>query len=181
MAFTSDRSGNQQVWVADRNESQIRRVTTLEGASVNVGSWSPDGRSLALDAIVAGNADIYVVSDGGGPLRRLTDAPARESDSGVVARRPMDLLRVECVRTIGNLEDASGRRNLRYSSPLTEGLSLARPPMVGPSTTSIVHAAIPSTPSDRSSRSLPLAGLRQLCSQASPPARGTSPTRASSF
>ena len=48
VAFTSDRSGNQQVWVADRNESQIRRVTTLEGASVNVGSWSPDGRSLAL-------------------------------------------------------------------------------------------------------------------------------------
>ena len=80
VAFTSDRSGNQQVWVADRNESRIRRVTAFEGASINVGSWSPDGRSLALDAVVAGNADIYVVSDSGGPLRRLTDAPARESD-----------------------------------------------------------------------------------------------------
>jgi Tol biopolymer transport system component len=80
VAFTSDRSGNQQVWVADRNESRIRRVTAFEGASINVGSWSPDGRSLALDAVVAGNADIYVVSDSGGPLRRLTDALARESD-----------------------------------------------------------------------------------------------------
>ena len=80
VAFTSDRSGNQQIWVADRNESGIRRLTTLEGASVNAGSWSPDGRSLALDAVVGGNTDIYVVSDGGGPLKRLTDAPARESD-----------------------------------------------------------------------------------------------------
>ena len=80
VAFTSDRSGNQQIWVADRNESGIRRLTTLEGASVNAGSWSPDGRSLALDAVVGGNTDVYVVSDGGGPLKRLTDAPARESD-----------------------------------------------------------------------------------------------------
>jgi Tol biopolymer transport system component len=80
VAFVSDRSGTQQVWVAGRDQSRQRSVTSLQNASVNIGSWSPDGRSIAFDATIDGNTDIYIVSADGGPLTRLTNSPAMEMD-----------------------------------------------------------------------------------------------------
>jgi Tol biopolymer transport system component len=79
VAFTSDRSGDPQVWVANRDGSGLRRVTAFAGELINVGSWSPDGRSIAIDAVVAGNVDIYVLSVDSGGLKRLTSGPARDS------------------------------------------------------------------------------------------------------
>jgi Tol biopolymer transport system component len=80
VAFTSDRSGSEQVWIAGRDGSALRSVTNLQGATVNVGSWSPDGQSVAFDATMAGNRDIYVVRSDGGPLKRLTHDTGEESD-----------------------------------------------------------------------------------------------------
>ena len=80
VAFTSDRSGNQQVWVAGRDGSGLRSVTHLQDATVNVGSWSPDGQWVAFDATMDGNRDIYVVGANGGPLKRLTDGKGTEGD-----------------------------------------------------------------------------------------------------
>jgi Tol biopolymer transport system component len=79
-AFVSNRSGSDQVWVANRDGSGLRSVTALQDAAVNLGSWSPDGRSLTFDATIAGIAHIYVVSATGGPIKRLTDATATERD-----------------------------------------------------------------------------------------------------
>ena len=47
---------------------------------MNVGSWSPDGRSVALDAVVGSASDIYIVGVDGGPRTRLTDGRAHASD-----------------------------------------------------------------------------------------------------
>ena len=80
VAFASDRSGSQQVWVAGRDGSALRSVTDLQDATVNVGSWSPDGQWVAFDATMGGNRDIYVVRSDGGPLKRLTDGTGAESD-----------------------------------------------------------------------------------------------------
>ena len=80
VAFSSDRSGTQQVWVARHDGSRLRSVTTLQGATVSVGSWSPDGGWIAFDAAVDGNKDLYLVSPDGGPVKRLTSGPADESD-----------------------------------------------------------------------------------------------------
>ena len=44
VAFASDRGGSPQVWVAGRDGSALRSVTRFESATVNVGSWSPDGQ-----------------------------------------------------------------------------------------------------------------------------------------
>jgi len=79
VAFTSDRSGDPQVWVANRDGAALRRVTSFGGELLNVGSWSPDGRSIAIDAVVAGNVDVYVVSVESGGRKRLTSGPARDS------------------------------------------------------------------------------------------------------
>ena len=80
VAFTSDRGAGSEVWLAERTGAGLRRVPGLEASSVNVGSWSPDGRSVALDAVVAGVSDIYIVGVDEGRPRRLTDGRAHVSD-----------------------------------------------------------------------------------------------------
>jgi Tol biopolymer transport system component len=80
VAFASDRSGNQQLWVANVDGSALRSVTELQDATVSLGSWSPDGRWLAFDATIGGKTQIYVVPVGGGPLKRVTDGTATEID-----------------------------------------------------------------------------------------------------
>ncbi len=80
VAFVSNRSGRPQVWVAARDESELRSVTTLEDATISIGSWSPDGRWIAFGATIGGNADLYVVRADGGAIRRLTNSNATEID-----------------------------------------------------------------------------------------------------
>ena len=74
IAFESDRSGNGEVWVCDRDGRGAVQLTSF--ADVNAGSpcWSPDGRWNSFDAAPDGNADIYVISADGGSPRRLTTA-----------------------------------------------------------------------------------------------------------
>ena len=80
VAFASDRSGSWQVWVANRDGSALRSVTQLLDASVSLGSWSPDGRSLTFDATIRDSTDIYVVPVNGGPAKRLTEGTFKEID-----------------------------------------------------------------------------------------------------
>lgn len=80
VAFVSDRSGSQQVWVAARDGSALHSVTRLQDATVNLGSWSPDGRWLVFDATIAGNTDLYLAPVDGGPVKRLTDGKSAEID-----------------------------------------------------------------------------------------------------
>jgi Tol biopolymer transport system component len=80
VAFVSDRSGSQQIWVANRNGSGLRSVTSLRDASVSLGSWSPDGRVLTYDATIGETTHIYVVPLNGGPATRLTQSASGEID-----------------------------------------------------------------------------------------------------
>ena len=77
-AFVSDRGGSQQVWVADRTLCRERSITKLQDATVDLGSWSPDGRSFAFAATINANTDLYVVPLAGGPPTQLTTGPAIE-------------------------------------------------------------------------------------------------------
>jgi Tol biopolymer transport system component len=80
VAFTSDRGVGSEVWLAERTGAGLRRASSLEASAMNVGSWSPDGRSVALDAVIGGVSDIYVVGVDEGRPRRLTDGRAHVSD-----------------------------------------------------------------------------------------------------
>jgi Tol biopolymer transport system component len=80
VAFTSDRGGNQQVWVAGRDGASERSLTRLPDAVVNVGGWSPDGRWLAFDAVIGDKTAIYRVSLDG-VLQQLTDDSATNGDA----------------------------------------------------------------------------------------------------
>jgi Tol biopolymer transport system component len=78
IAFTSDRSGQSQVYVGDSDGSNVVQLTSLADARCNAVRWSPDGRRLAFGAMISGNRDIYVADAGGGATRRLTTDSSEE-------------------------------------------------------------------------------------------------------
>ena len=80
VAFTSDRNGSPQVWVASRDGSALRSVTQLKDASVSLGSWSPDGRWLVFDATIGDRTNIFTVSVDGGAAKQLTKGGPTEID-----------------------------------------------------------------------------------------------------
>ncbi len=68
LAFESSRSGNGDIYVIDRADSSLRRLT-FDDAFEALDSWSPDGESIYFSsntADVAGMRDVFVVSAGGG-------------------------------------------------------------------------------------------------------------------
>jgi len=80
VAFTSDRSGSSQVYIATTDGSVVRKVTALEGSSIGMSGWSPDGRFLVFDAIDTSNrSDLHIVDVESGRLRRLTDDAVQET------------------------------------------------------------------------------------------------------
>jgi tricorn protease len=62
------------LWVANRDGSNVRRLTTDDGVESNP-AFSPDGKLLAFSAQYEGNTDVYVVPVEGGVPVRLTWHP----------------------------------------------------------------------------------------------------------
>jgi dipeptidyl aminopeptidase/acylaminoacyl peptidase len=75
VAFASNRSGSKEVWVCNRDGSDLRQLTSIGGQNVLPAGWSPDGAKLLVQAAVNGNTDIYVAPAGGGKLKKLTGDP----------------------------------------------------------------------------------------------------------
>jgi Tol biopolymer transport system component len=67
-----------QLWSAQADGTGLRPLVPNPMQGLSVGSWSPDGREIVLDANVDGNVDLYVVSSLGGRLKRLTFEPAAD-------------------------------------------------------------------------------------------------------
>lgn len=74
IAFVSDRTGSEEIWVVDSDGQNARQVTSFEGSGVGSPRWSPDGKWIAFDSTASGNAGIYVVAAKGGLARRITSA-----------------------------------------------------------------------------------------------------------
>jgi Tol biopolymer transport system component len=78
IAFRSDRTGTDEIWVAGGSGDHAVPVTSFNGPLTGTPRWSPDGEFIAFDSRPNGNPDIYVVSANGGPPRRVTSAPAED-------------------------------------------------------------------------------------------------------
>ncbi len=72
IALSSNRSGEEEIWIAGVDGSPPTRLTTL-GGSAHSPAWSPDGKRIAFTGLKSGNRDVYVIDASGGGLRRLTD------------------------------------------------------------------------------------------------------------
>ena len=76
IAFLSDRNGWAEAWVANLDGSGLRQVTTLKATELQIGGWSPDDHRIVVDAVIAGNSDVYLVNLDGAPPVQLTTEPS---------------------------------------------------------------------------------------------------------
>ena len=71
VAFSSDRSGWQQVWVCDGNGRNPVQLTHLDAGPSGTPRWSPDGHGITFDHQEMDGWRIYVMASDGGQVRRL--------------------------------------------------------------------------------------------------------------
>lgn len=71
VAFTSDRAGRAELWVAARSGDPLGRLETPHPV-LSPAAWSPDGRGLAVALQVGASSQLVRVPAAGGPAVRLT-------------------------------------------------------------------------------------------------------------
>ena len=74
VAFLSDRSGSDEIWLCDTAGSNQVQLTS-SGGSFGTPRWSPDSRHLAFER-VKGHPGVYVISADGGLPREVTTDPS---------------------------------------------------------------------------------------------------------
>ena len=77
IAFFSDRSGVDGIWLSDADGSHAVELFSRAGASPGSPRWSPDGQGVAFvsNSNPEGNFDIYVIrASGEKPIRLTTDS-----------------------------------------------------------------------------------------------------------
>ena len=72
IAFTSGRTGNNEIWVSDADGQNQIPLTAFGGPDVGSPRWSPDSTQVAFDSLAPGHRDIFIVGLNGGKPRRLT-------------------------------------------------------------------------------------------------------------
>src|SRR5438132_13913975 len=75
IAFRSDRSGSNEIWLCDSDGNNAMQLTDVRGPLAGSPRWSPDGKYIAFDSRHEGQSRVYVISVDGGRVRRLTDNP----------------------------------------------------------------------------------------------------------
>ena len=77
IAFTSNQSGNLDVWVIDLAGTNLTQLTTDAGAD-SAPAWSPDGNTIAFQSNRSTNMDIWLMNPDGSSETRLTSNPAAD-------------------------------------------------------------------------------------------------------
>ena len=70
IAMSLSGPGNAEIFVADSNGKNMRRLTTNKSLETSP-TWSPDGRRLVFTSDARGKPQLYEISANGGPMRRL--------------------------------------------------------------------------------------------------------------
>ncbi len=75
IAFSSHRSGSQEIWICSADGSNPVQLTSSGGPLTSNPRWSPDGQSIVFDSHPGGLKNLYLISPDGGTPRRLTSGP----------------------------------------------------------------------------------------------------------
>jgi Tol biopolymer transport system component/DNA-binding winged helix-turn-helix (wHTH) protein len=76
IAFRSDRSGSNEIWLCDSEGNNPVQLTDVRGPLAGSPRWSPDGKYIAFDSRHEGKSHIYLISADGGRARQLTEQPS---------------------------------------------------------------------------------------------------------
>jgi serine/threonine protein kinase len=79
VAFSSNRSGETEIWLSDLDGSNAVQLTTMRAPANGTPRWSPDGQSITFNCNPEGQWDIYTVPAAGGKPRRVTSHPANDA------------------------------------------------------------------------------------------------------
>lgn len=78
IAFTSNRSDERELWIAESTGANPVQLTAFNGARVSgAPRWSPNGDQIVFDSTDGVSWDIFVIAAGGGAPRLLTNGTAR--------------------------------------------------------------------------------------------------------
>ena len=61
IAFTSNRSGPQEIWICRSDGSDVVQLTHLGHGRTGTPRWSPDGRQIVFDSRRGGRSNIYAI------------------------------------------------------------------------------------------------------------------------
>lgn len=75
IAFTSDRDGNEEIYVMDADGSGQTNLT-MDPSDDNEPWWSPDGERIAFVSLRDGSVNIHIMNAQGDDVQQLTDSPA---------------------------------------------------------------------------------------------------------
>lgn len=120
IAFTSDRTGNKEIFVMDYDGADQRRVTGHRSTSMSP-AWSPNGGSLAYTSFFNGPPGIYLADIASGRKRPIVTSGSLNSSPSFAP----DGRRVAFARSLeGNVEiftadiDGGGLRRLTNSNAI---------------------------------------------------------------
>lgn len=116
VAFLSQRSGHDQVWIADADGAQAYRLTHFETGTLADLAWSPDSKQVAFTREARGQAGVYVAPIAGQEVQAL---PMPET-GGIAPSFSVE----------GN--------TLYYSTPTSEGWQIVRQDLRVPNTPAVV-------------------------------------------
>jgi len=74
IAFTTNRSGNRDVWTMNANGSNAVNLTNTLGKD-RYTMWSPDGKMIAFNTSRDGDQEIYIMNADGSNQRNISQAP----------------------------------------------------------------------------------------------------------
>jgi Tol biopolymer transport system component len=85
MVFRSDRSGFQELWIANSEGAKPWQATQSRGPFVGDPHWSPDGGAIAFTSHSTGNADVFLMTcpedrTTCGEPRQLTRSPSTDAN-----------------------------------------------------------------------------------------------------
>jgi Serine/threonine protein kinase len=80
IAFWSNRSGNQEIWVCGSDGSSPVKLTSFDGPLVSTPRWSPDGGRIAFDSDAEGGYDVWMIGANGGKPVRMTTHPLNDGN-----------------------------------------------------------------------------------------------------
>jgi dipeptidyl aminopeptidase/acylaminoacyl peptidase len=78
VAFTSNRSGELEIWLADPDGSNAVQLTSM-GALPGFPRWSHDGQLVAFHSNPEGQAEVYVIPAMGGKPRNVSSDPSLDA------------------------------------------------------------------------------------------------------